>query len=64
MLKPRVEIALLHLRESQANRDTYRRALELHGRVNELQGLLSKFGTTASEKGVELKSARVRRYTS
>lgn len=60
MLKPRVEIALLRLRESQASRDTYRRALELHGRVNELQGLLADLGNTASGKGPELESARVR----
>ena len=60
MLKPRVEVALLRLRESQANRDTYRRALELHGRVNELQGLLAELGIAAPGKGVELESARVR----
>ena len=60
MLKPRVETALLRLRESQSNRDTYRRGLELHGRVNELQGLLTELGTVASGKGAELESARVR----
>lgn len=60
MLKPRIEIALLRLRESQANRDTYRRGLELHGRVNELQGLLAEFGIAAVGKGAELESARVR----
>lgn len=60
MLKPRVEVALLRLRESQANRDTYRRALELQGRVNELQVLLAELGRQTSSKGVELESARVR----
>ncbi len=60
MLKPRVELALQRLRESQTRRDTYRRALELHGRMNELQGLLGEFGPAASGKGVELESARVR----
>lgn len=60
MLKPRVELALQRLRESQTRRDTYRRALELHGRVNELQGLLGKLGPAASGKGAELESARVR----
>lgn len=60
MLKPRVEIALLRLRESQGNRDTYRRALELHGRVNELQGLLTNLEVTPSGKGAELESASVR----
>lgn len=60
MLKPRVEVALLRLRESQASRDTYRRALELHGRANELQGLLADLGLTAPGKGTELESARVR----
>jgi AAA domain len=60
MLKPRVEIALLRLRESQTNRDTYRRGLELHGRVNELQGLLAELGIAAPGKGAELESARVR----
>lgn len=60
MLKPRVEVALLRLRESQASRDTYRRALELHGRENELQGLLADLGLSAREKGTELESARVR----
>lgn len=60
MLKPRVEVALLRLRESQANRDTYRSALELHGRVNDLQGLLAELAIAANGKGVELDSARVR----
>ncbi len=60
MLKPRIEIALLRLRESQTNRDAYRRGLELHGRVNELQGLLAEFGITVPVKDAELDSARVR----
>lgn len=60
MLKPRIEVALLRLRESQAKRDTYRRALELHGRVTELEGLLEGLGIAAPGKGVELESARVR----
>lgn len=60
MLKPRIEIALLRLRESQASRDTYRRALELHGRMNELQGLMTEIGGSPSEKGADLESARVR----
>lgn len=60
MLKPRVEVALQRLRESQTRRDTYRRALELHGRVNELQGLLGELGLAVSGKGSELESARVR----
>lgn len=60
MLKPRVEVALQRLRESQANRDTYRRALELHGRMNELQGLQADLGLAAPGKGAELESARVR----
>ena len=33
MLRPRIEVALLRLRESQTRRDIYRRALELHGRM-------------------------------
>jgi len=60
MLKPRVEVALLRLRESQTTRDAYRRALELHGRVNELQGLMAELGGAAAGKGPELESARVR----
>lgn len=60
MLKPRVEVALLRLRESQESRDTYRRALELHGRVNELQSLSAGLGLAAPGNGVELESARVR----
>lgn len=60
MLKPRVEIALLRLRESQSTRDTYRRALELHGRANELQGLLANLEFVTPGKGAELESARVR----
>ncbi|MDD0816415.1 AAA family ATPase [Curvibacter sp. HBC28] len=60
LLKPRVEVALQRLRESQTRRDTYRRALELHGRVNELQGLLGELGLAVSGKGAELESARVR----
>lgn len=60
MLKPRVEFALLRLRESQASRDTYRRALELHERLKELQGLMVQLGSPASGKGPELESVRVR----
>ena len=60
MLKPRVEVALHRLRESQASRDTYRRALELHGRVNELQSLSAGLGLATPANGVELESARVR----
>lgn len=60
MLKPRVEVALLRLRESQASRDTYRRALELHGRVNELQSLSAGLGLAVPGNAVELESARVR----
>lgn len=60
LLRPRVEVALLRLRESQANRDTYRRAIELHGRVNELEGLLVGLGIAAPAKGAELESTRVR----
>jgi len=59
-LKPRVEVALLNLRESQATRDTYRHALELHGRVGELQGLMNEIGMPLSGKGSELESARIR----
>jgi hypothetical protein len=59
-LKPRVEVALQRLRDSQTRRDTYRRALELHGRVNELQGLLGHLGLTATGNVTELESARVR----
>jgi hypothetical protein len=60
LLKPRVEIALLRLRESQTNRDAYRRALELNGRVNELQGLLAALGLANLSKGAELESTQVR----
>lgn len=60
MLKPRVEVALLRLRESQAQRDTYRRALELYGRANELQGLLAEIDLATPAKGAGLDSARVR----
>lgn len=60
MLKPRVEVALFRLRESQANRDTYRRAIELHGRVNELQGLMADIEQKSPQKGAELEFARVR----
>lgn len=60
MLKPRVEVALLRLRESQVRRDAYRRVLELHGRVNEFQSMLGELGLAASGKGVELEPARVR----
>lgn len=60
MLKPRIEIALLRLRESQAQRDNYRRALELNGRMNELHGLLTELRTVAHGDGAGLESARVR----
>lgn len=60
MLKPRVEAALLRFRESQSNRDTFRRALELHSRVNELQSLLAELRLATPVKGAELESARVR----
>ncbi|AXK38136.1 ATP-binding protein [Crenobacter cavernae] len=60
LLKPRVEIALLRLRESQTTRDTYRHVIELNGRVNELQGLLSDLGNLTATKGAELATARIR----
>lgn len=60
VLKPRVKTALLRLRESQATRDTYRRAVELNGRVKELQDLMVEFGRQISEKGLEFESARIR----
>lgn len=60
ILKPRVEVALLHLRESQASRDTYRRAVELHGRVNELQSLSAGLGLAVTANGVKFESVRVR----
>lgn len=60
VLKPRVELALIRLRESQTTRDTYRRAIELNGRANELQGLKDELGARVSDKGVELESTRVR----
>lgn len=60
VLKPRVEIALLRLRESQTTRDTYRRAVELNGRAHELQGLLSDLGNLTATKELELATARVR----
>ncbi len=60
LLKPRVELALQNLRESQATRDSYRRAVELNGRVDELQGLLSGLGKLKTEKGAQLVSSRIR----
>ncbi|AEM48292.1 hypothetical protein Acife_2178 [Acidithiobacillus ferrivorans SS3] len=62
LLKPRVEVALFRLRESQATRDTYRRAVELNARANELQGLMIELRGQVSEKGLKLESARVRAH--
>ena len=59
-LKPRVELALQRFRNSQAQRDTYRRAMELLGRVNEFQGLLAEIGGATAATGVALPSAKVR----
>lgn len=59
LLKPRIEMALIRLRESQSTRDTYRRAVELSIRVNELQGLVVEIGGQVSTIGQELESARV-----
>jgi hypothetical protein len=39
-LQPRLQEAVQKLRNSQTQRDAYRRALELHDRVQELEGLL------------------------
>lgn len=60
LLKPRVEVALHRLRESQATRDAYHRAVELNARMNELQELMAEVGRQMPEKGQELESARVR----
>jgi hypothetical protein len=60
VLRPRIETALLRLRESQTTRDTYRRAIELSGRVGELQDLMVELSDSPPGKGVELESARVR----
>jgi len=59
-LKPRVEVALQTFRDSQSQRDAYRRAMELLGRVNEFQGLLSEIRGDAVTTSASLPSARVR----
>jgi hypothetical protein len=59
-LKPRVELALQTFRESQSQRDMYRRAMELLGRVNEFQGLLSEIRGGGASDGAALSSAKVR----
>lgn len=59
-LKPRVELALKTFRERQLQRDTYRRAMELLGRVNEFQGLLSEMRGGGISGVVALPSAKVR----
>jgi hypothetical protein len=62
LLKPRVEIALLRLRESQTTRDTYRRAIELNESICELQNLLSDVGGRTATKETKLATARVRAH--
>jgi hypothetical protein len=59
-LKPRVELALRTFREKQSQRDTYRRAMDLLGRVNEFEELLSEIRGGAVPSGVALLSAKVR----
>jgi hypothetical protein len=59
-LKPRVEVALQTFRDSQSQRDAYRRAMELLGRVNEFQGLLSEIRGDAVTASASLPSAKVR----
>lgn len=59
-LKPRVELALQRFRDSQAQRDTYRRAMELLGRVNEFQELLSEIRGGPATVGATVPSAKVR----
>jgi hypothetical protein len=59
-LRPRVELALQAFRDSQSQRDTYRRAMELLGRVNEFQGLLSEIRGQAATASSVLPSAKIR----
>ena len=59
-LKPRVEVALQAFRNSQSQRDIYRRAMELLGRVNEFQGLLSEIRGDSVTAGAALPSAKIR----
>lgn len=59
-LKPRVELALQAFRDSQSQRDTYRRAMELLGRVNEFQGLLSEISGGTATAASALPSAKIR----
>jgi hypothetical protein len=59
-LKPRIEIALQRFRDSQSKRDVYRRALELSGQVEELQGLLNEIEGSKAAKGLVLASAKIR----
>lgn len=59
-LKPRVELALQRFRESQAQLETYRRAMELLGRVNEFQELLAEIKGVSATGGSALPSAKVR----
>ena len=62
LLKPRVEVALFRLRESQATRDTYRLAVELNTRANELKGLMVELRKQVSGKEHKLETARVRAH--
>ena len=59
-LRPRVELALQVFRDSQSQRDTYHRAMELLGRVNEFQGLLSEIRGGTATSGAALPSAKIR----
>lgn len=59
-LKPRIETALLKFRESQTQRDAYTRAIELTGRISEMENLQNGYKQKKIEKVASLSASSLR----
>lgn len=59
-LKPRIDIALQRFRESQAQRETYRNAIQIRRQADEFNTLMKEISNQKTDKSQGLPSAKLR----